>query len=391
MTRMPIVVAFPFIGDELGGSHISAINLIAAVDRSKIKPIVVLHRDGGILSKYLASRGIPYIVAPACPILSPAHRAPRGSPIFTGIDYIVRLPSMRKFLRERNIDVVHTNDGRMHATWALPTRLAGARLLWHHRGDPKAQGANMLAPLLANQIVTVSNFAKPSWPILPIGRRVTVIHSPFDHPASVPDREESRLALVRELRLPNDVRFAGYFGSLIERKRPLLFVEIIAAYRRRHPDVPLHGLLFGVPEPDGLRLDESVARLAGELGISSHIHLMGFRSPIAPFMCGVDAMLVPAINEPFGRTLIEAMLLGTPVIATDHGGNPEAICDGENGLLVKPEDAKAFVAPLHRLLTNRGEWQRISETARARALVKYGTDAHVAGITNIYQKIVGNQ
>ena len=141
----------------------------------------------------------------------------------------------------------------------------------------------------------------------------------------------------------------------------------------------------------GPRLDEAVSHRAAELGVSAHVHLMGFRSPVAPFMCAVDALLVPAINEPFGRTLIEAMLLGTPVIATNHGGNPEAICDGENGCLVAPENAEAFLQPLHRLLTDNAEWRRISEQARARALIQYGTRAHVSGITNIYKEMVGQQ
>jgi glycosyltransferase involved in cell wall biosynthesis len=104
-------------------------------------------------------------------------------------------------------------------------------------------------------------------------------------------------------------------------------------------------------------------------------------------MCGVEALLVPAVNEPFGRTLIEAMLLGTPVVATDHGGNPEAINDRQNGYLVKPEDPEAFVEPIHSLLTDPQEWQRISETARAGALTDYGVDMHIEGITRIYERM----
>jgi glycosyltransferase involved in cell wall biosynthesis len=118
---------------------------------------------------------------------------------------------------------------------------------------------------------------------------------------------------------------------------------------------------------------------------------MGFRSPVAPFMSAVDALLVPAVNEPFGRTLIEAMLLGTPVIATNHGGNPEAINDGDNGYLVPPEEPEAFVAPLHRLLTDPVEWNRISVTARCQALDHYGVDAHIDGVTNIYDRMVGHE
>ena len=294
------------------------------------------------------------------------------------------------FLKQLDAKIVHTNDGQIHATWALPARLAGSKLLWHHRGDPRAKGVNWLAPLLANQIVTVSNFAKPARPIRSVDGRVTVLHSPFDHPDTSLDREACRQALVRELGLRDDTRFVGYFGAMIERKRPLDFVASIAAFKQRYPDFPLHGVLFGVPETGGPPLDQEVERTAVKLGVTNCVHMMGFRSPVAPYMCAIDALLVPAVNEPFGRTLIEAMLLGTPVIATNHGGNREAIADGRNGFLVPPMRPECFVDPLSRLLTDRTEWLRISEEAEQEALSKYGVAGHVAGITRLYRQMAGS-
>lgn len=387
MRTEPIVVAFPFIGDEVGGSHVSAVHLISRLDPARIQPIIVLHQAGGPLADYLARQGISYILAPATPILAPAYRSPSDNAFRTAMAYIASLPRLARFLAANGVEIVHTNDGRMHATWTVPTRMTGAKLVWHHRGDPEARGANILAPLLANHIITVSKFACPSRPIVPIERKVTVLHSPFDHPDSLPDRTACRLEIAQELGLGADARFAGYFGVLVERKRPVLFVDIIAAYLKRYPEAPLHGLLFGRPEPEGPRLDKAVIERAAECGISDRIHLMGHRSPVTPYMCAVEALLVPAVGEPFGRTLIEAMLLGTPVIATNHGGNPEAITNGENGFLVEPETAAAFVEPLHRLLSDDAEWERISVTARHQALDHYGVAAHIQGVTDIYDRM----
>ncbi|WP_234883290.1 glycosyltransferase [Ensifer adhaerens] len=118
---------------------------------------------------------------------------------------------------------------------------------------------------------------------------------------------------------------------------------------------------------------------------------MGFRHPVAPYMCAVDILLVPAMSEPFGRTLIEAMMYGTPVVATNHGGNPEAIENNVTGFLVEPENPEAFVAPMEHLLKDRNEWQRISETARTSTLAAYGIKPHVDGIVSIYQRILGRR
>src|SRR3546814_16010072 len=81
---------------------------------------------------------------------------------------------------------------------------------------------------------------------------------------------------------------------------------------------------------------------SAELGVAGHVRMRGFGHPAVPWMAACDALLVTAVDEPFGRTLIEAMLLETPVIAANSGGNPEAIEDGENGLIVPPDDPESF-------------------------------------------------
>lgn len=389
MIAKPTRVVFPFVGDEVGGSHISAMKLITGFDKTIVEPVVLLHNARGVLAKYFDDHDIPYTLAPPASVVATRQREPFRRLCRGALVYSIEVFSLIGILRRLDAQIVHTNDGQMHATWALPARLAGSKLLWHHRGDPQAKGVNWLAPLLANQIVTVSNFAKPVRPVRSVEGRVTVLHSPFDHPATLPDRESCRQALVDELGLDRETRFVGYFGALNERKRPLDFVATIAAFKQRSPDIPLCGLVFGVTEKGGPPLDREVEHLAQRLGIANSLHLMGFRSPVAPYMCAVDALLVPAVSEPFGRTLIEAMLLGTPVIATDHGGNREAISNGRNGFLVPPMRPESFVEPLLQILTDRDAWLRISKDAEREARNKYGIAGHVHGITRIYHKMMG--
>jgi glycosyltransferase involved in cell wall biosynthesis len=135
----------------------------------------------------------------------------------------------------------------------------------------------------------------------------------------------------------------GYFGSIIKRKRPDGFVRVVDAVRRALPGRQVHGLLFGDTVDATRGLDETCKALVSSLELNDNFHFMGFRSPVFEAMSGVDVMLVPAVNEPFGRTLIESMYLGTPVVATRHGGNIEAISDGLTGFLVEPDDPESFV------------------------------------------------
>lgn len=385
----PIVVAFPFVGEEFGGSDISALKLVAALDRAKVTPVVMLHCTTGALSKYLKEMNLEHVGLDGVPYLRPRHGNSLGQMLSSFLKYPWTILKLVRFLRQHDVDIVHTNNGLIHTTWALPAVLSGAKLLWHHRADPTAKGVNFLAPLLASHVVTVSKFAQPPAPLIRFKHRISVVHSPFSHPTVLPDRDECRLAVARELGVSNDTRFVGYFGALIDRKRPVRFVEAVHAFHMQYPDFPIAGVLFGSPEQYGIRLDGQVMAVAEELKIADRIHLMGFRLPVSPYMCSVDILMVPAVNEPFGRTLIEAMLLGTPVIATNHGGNPEAIEHGRTGFLVEPENPTAFVEPMKNLLTNRSEWCRISETARSAALAAYSVARHVDSIMNIYRQLAG--
>ncbi|WP_299737601.1 glycosyltransferase family 4 protein [uncultured Roseobacter sp.] len=388
-TNNRIRVLFPFVGgNEIGGSHISAMMLIRNLDPNRFEPRILIHHPAGPFADMLTQNGDTFDAIPDIPILG-SKRTLASSNSTGAVGYLRRsLPALRAVLKRINADIVHTNDGRMHSNWSLPTRLSGRAHLWHHRQDPDGFGINKIAPLLANRIVTVSEYAKPNNPLRSIEKRCDVVHSPFDFDTDPPDPKAARAALCAELDIEENALILGYFGTIIVRKRPDHFVRSVAAIQAQVPDTPVYGLIFGEVERPESRLDETVPALANQLGIGARVKLMGFRSPIHEYMAGIDAMLVPALNEPFGRTLIEAMYLGTPVIATNHGGNPEAITDGKTGFLVDKDDPEAFVEPVLKLKENPDLKSRIVSAAKADVLENYGTDKHVSKISAIYEGLI---
>jgi glycosyltransferase involved in cell wall biosynthesis len=382
VTDRPVVVCFPFVGDDVGGSHVSAVGLIRALDPARVRPLVVLHRTDGPLARFLAAEGVAFEAAPPRAPVEATAGAARAA-----LRLVFRVaPALSAFMRRRGVEVVHTNDGRIHAAWSVAGRLAGARVLWHHRGDPTARGVNVLAPVVADRIVTVSRFARPARPILPIDRRWSVIHSPFDHPPPV-DRAAARAAVAAAVSAPADARFIGFFGQFIERKRPFDVVDIVAAFAARRRDRPVTALFFGADAAGRPPLEAATRARAEALGVADRCVFMGFRRPVEPWMAGVDVLVAPATSEPFGRTLIEAMLLGTPVVAANHGGNPEAVVDGATGFLPPPADPPAFVEPIARLLDDPALAARIAGAASAEARARYGVEAHVAAIEAIYHEL----
>lgn len=376
----PLRICFP-IADrsrEVGGSHISAMTLIQNLDRSRFDPRIILIGETGRVDLLARNAG-----------QSP-ERILQGiskEPTFLSSVRIVR--EAARVLSSGKFDVVHTNEGRMHALWGLAARMSRVAHVWHHRGNPKARGLRFLAPLTANRVISVSRFAAPEPSGYSAATRCTVIHSPFDLGIASTSRTEGRRQILDELSLADESMLVGFFGHFSDRKRPLKFVETIAAARWAAPEIPVQGLMFGEEHDPGLQ--KQIEQMVSRLGLKRHIHIMGFRKPGETWLAGCDALLVPAIDEPFGRTLIEAMLVGTPVVAAASGGNIEAIDDRCTGLLATADDPDALARALLSILRDQALAESIRSNAKDHALTNFGIEAHVRQVEAIYGRIAAER
>ena len=103
---------------------------------------------------------------------------------------------------------------------------------------------------------------------------------------------------------------------------------------------------------------------------------------------GCDVLIAPAVREAYGRTLVEAMLCGTPVVAADDGGHKEIIRHGETGLLVRADDAEAFADAVMRLHENPKMAESITSAAKVWALATHSVESHVERIQSIYDSLL---
>ncbi|HAF42834.1 MAG TPA: hypothetical protein DCG90_13885 [Sphingobium sp.] len=375
-------VCFPFAGGLVGGSHISALKLIQALQHTQFEPVVLLHGMNGPLTDFFKEAGIDFEQAPVPHYWEPGSRPSLGA--------LMRVPAniarMRAFLRVRNIRIVHSNEGAMHATWGLPARLAGARHIWHHRGNPRAAGLRFLAPLVADRVICVSHFAAPLPGLWSARTKSSVAYSPFDTSIAQIDRAAARSMLESRLDITPDTAVVAFLGQFSARKRPLVFVEAIAAMRRSRPGIRVVGLLFGEEFEPGI--EARIQQRIQELDLADCVRMMGFVQPVEPWLAASDVLLVPAVEEPFGRTLIEAMLVGTPVVAAASGGNMEAIRNRGNGLLAHPDDPEDLADHVLSLITEPRTAMTIAQRARGEALQKFSVETHLNKIARIYREVL---
>lgn len=376
----PITICFPFTGDTVGGSHISVLGLIKAIDRGQYRALITVQKPGGTIARLFEDNGFS-VESPF-----PWKGLPFDSRIGLGqlAGTIRDLGPKVRYLRHKQVDIVHSNDGRTHATWGLAARLAGCKLLWHHRGDPGAKGLRLAAPLLADKVLSVSSFSKPRKGIYSAAHKTQVVHSPFDTAIDV-NRTALRQRLIGELDVPPETHLIGYFGLFVDRKRPLLFLEAMAELALRSGDRPVRGLMFGKANDEAM--DHDIAERIDTLGLADTVLQMGFRSQGSDWIAACDALMVPAVQEPFGRTLVEAMLVGTPIVAARSGGNVEALRDGEMGILVEPDNPAALAEACLSLIADPDETAARTASAQADARRRFGLDRHMEQVCAVYREL----
>lgn len=365
----------------MGGSHQSVLGLLRQLDPDRYQAIIVPEFSDGHIARTFAGFDLVADPVPNAPRFVPG--APLGAREF--LRTLGGVIPRARFLRRRRIDIVHVNDGRTSAQWALAARLAGARLVWHHRSDPRSLGLRIAAPLLADRVLTVSSFALPAPGMWSAASKAQVIHSPFDTSLRT-DRSAARAALLNEMQMPPETVILGFFGAFVPRKRPLLFVDMVARARQM-ADVPVIGLMFG--EARVPAMTDALHRRIADSGAPRAIRIMGYRSPGPFWIGGCDQLIVPAVGEPFGRTLIEAMLVGTPVIAARSGGNIEALREGL-GILVAPDDAEALAAAATALIQEPACAHAMAAQAGDHARGYFSERRHGEQVMAVYEKLLSD-
>ena len=292
-------------------------------------------------------------------------------------------PGLVRYIRSRDIDIVHTNDLRMHRTWSLAAKLAGACFIWHQRSADSSRRLALYSRL-ADRVLTVSRFCKSKLPAS-MGRRAIVVANPFAVPPSTIDRVTMRQRLLQELRAPADARVVGFVGNLTEQKRPQLFVETAAKVCQRSKQNFVFPM-FGEPR-DPMR--DNLEKLIVDSNLAGECVIMGPRRPIEPWIAACDILLAPGVNEALGRTVIEANLVGTPVIASADGGHLEVLVHGETGLLATADDPSAFADAVIRLVENRNEAVKLSAAALTWAASRFSLKKHTETLLGLYSEIAG--
>ena len=272
------------------------------------------------------------------------------------------LRRLRRLVREREIDLVHTHMPlpAACARVALPGRRPAFVHTEHNmwgRYRPPTRWANAATYRRNARAIAVSDGVAASIrSSVPVE---VVVHG--TDPRLVVRGPAARAAARAELDLPADALVVGTVGNFTAKKDQATLLRAVAELSPAGRDVV--AVLVGLGP-----LEQELRALAVELGIGGRVRFPGSRDDVFALLPAFDVFVLSSRFEGLPIALLEAMATGVAPVATRVGGIPEVITDGQDGLLVDPGDPATLAGALDRVLVDDALRDRLGSHARDRAL-----------------------
>lgn len=271
-----------------------------------------------------------------------------------GLDYVEVLernsfdpaiwPQLRRIVRERRIDIVHSHDHKTDAlAWALAKVAPVIPLATAHGFAGRSRNERIYYAIEKRLLATFPRVIAVSKPIEAelirtgsAGDRVIVINNGIDPEMFKRDRSK-RDPVRKGLGIALDAFVLGAVGRLEDEKRFDLLIDAVADLRTRHPQLVL--VIVG----EGSLRPSLEAQIAAR-GLGAGVVLAGHRADVADLHASFDLFVQSSEREGTPNAVLEAMALESPVVATDVGGTGELMQDGVHGFLVPRHDNPALIS-----------------------------------------------
>jgi glycosyltransferase involved in cell wall biosynthesis len=318
--------------------------------------------------------------APPCPVyLLPLQRTYDFSALRAAFE-------LKRFLKQQRVQIVQTffESSDLWAGFIVKTA-SDARLIWSRRDMGILRGrkhhlAYRLMSRVPDRVFAVSEQVRQH--CVTVDRiepsRVQTIYNGLDlgewNTVSQPAKPSGKFVVTT-------------VGNIRRVKGHDIFIKAAASIVKQSPNVSF-SIAGEVLEPAYF---EELQTLVRDLGLSDRFHFSGGITSLREHLSMADIFVLPSRSEGFSNAIVEAMAASLPVVATDVGGNAEAVQDGVSGLIVPPEDHEALATAIISLLSNSSKAQAMGAAGKQLVAEKFTTDAMMHQITSAYARLLSKK
>ena len=364
----PQCIAICTVGELFGGVERHVIGMLKSLQARSIKALLILFYDGELAVQVRELGFEPIILSK------------RNLALLTTARQIARM------LEEHNVNVLHVHGYKATVFCAMAHRWYPCALVKTEHGLPEAMARgsmggwrNRLYDLCDSIAMRIAGSAV-CYVTTDLQKHYRRVHSGLCTMV-IPTGVESM-----------DRRRFPYPAELSERCFNLLLVGRLDSVKGHHlaieamatesvaPDVHLYLVGLGPRE-------QELRALADSLNLAHRVHILGFRRNVYDYIAHCDALLMPSLHEGLPYTLLEAMALATPIIASRVGGLAEVLQDCGTALLTPAQDAGSLAVAIARLRNDRALGSRLAEAAQRLQQARYSLDSMSEGYLAVYRRL----
>ena len=372
-------------GSGIGGGQRSLLLLLKLLDKTRFTPFV------GCLDDSAFAAEVEKTAASIVPLSLPAaHNKTDKVKRFTVSDLLEDFRQLRvifqlhRAVKRHAIDLIHANSLSVALLGGVVARLHRIPILMHKRYATSYGVLDRFCEKLLYRVILVSEATR--WDFAPADKQ-TLIYNGVDLDAFQASSEEVE---TFQNELFSDRTQPDALVGVVTRITPEKGIHfLVRAMHELKGEVDVRLLIVGGPYfQKDVEYMETLKQEAVDLGVEDSVIFTGFLSDTRIVTSLLDIVLVPSIiPEACPRTIIEAMAVGKPVIATPLGGSKELVTP-ETGLLVPPEDASAVAEAIATLVSDRERLTAMGKAARSRAVELFSSEKNTTLTEAVYTELL---
>jgi len=288
--------------------------------------------------------------------------------------------ALARAVRDHDIDILHAHSSHALTYAVLAKKIAGRGYVVASRRVDFPPNANVFSKWKYNQpdrIIAISDCIAGVMREFGVRENsLRTVHSGID-PARFDVAPITRAALG----IPEDAPLAGNVAALVGHKDQATLVAAVPVVLNKLPDFRL------VIAGEG-SLRQSLEAQIASLGIGHAVKLLGQRDDVPAIMRALDLFVISSREEGLGTSVLDAFACEVPVVATNAGGIPEMVKDGQTGLVVPVGDAAALAAAIVRGLEDQTLRASIASQAAKLLMEGFTTEKMVEGNEAVYRELI---
>ncbi len=379
---------------KVSGGEISLLTFFKGLkEKKEIEPILACPAKG-VLKKRAQDMGFPIVN------IGSFEAGFTSNPLFFlayGVRLLIIARRFASIAKEFNADLIDANSVRGGLVASVSSLFHKIPILVHVRDCVPTNKTGILtrrviasraSRIIANSSYVAHHFALDASML----RKIEVIYNPLDLSTFDPEKVNGS-QFKKIFKVNGSYPLLGVVGQISPWKGLTDVIRAIPKVLSSFPEARL--LVVGEPKFDTVstRYDnvaylKELESLVEELNLKKEVIFTGERSDIPEVMKAIDLLILASWEEPFGRTLIEAMAMEKPVISTNRGGPTEIVKNGVNGTLISSKSPEVIAQAVIELTSNRKKSEEMGRRGRKGVRRRFNTDIYIARMLAIYKKIL---